>query len=429
MSQQIKTQTTTTKQPTQSKKPKQTKTTTTTVVKKQAGKQKLAKGKKWGVDFSYTLNQGTSKYVKILSMPFDNQPYPLGFGTAVPTSCVTAFRRFQPTMLGTSTAFCFKTQPSVSANFIAQYESASVTTLLSAATGTSYNATNATGILSVANQARVIACGLRVTVRYPMTGVRGSLAAIPVYSDSTNNVQALSFLNLSSLESAEWGRGNAGELTMEVTYRPLDLTSFEFGTYTLSAAAGTTFTPHLLIVGTGWVAGSYTVEVNAILHLETIGGVLASASDNRIGVGSSDEALRASAAAPAPTRILDGFDVGKFADKLHAAHRVVSSLNGLAGAVKGFNPGISFPKMAPSLPVDEGADEPSVSGLTESKEQEILPANSSSSSSSFVDLGGLDLESLPRDELLQLLKKQQQLSRRPSLDVQKPTAKPPGGWF
>jgi hypothetical protein len=239
-------------------------------------------------------------------------------------------------------------------------------------------------------------------------------------------------------------------------YRPIDLTSYEFGAYPLINPTITQNVPMMLIGGTGWNAGAFTIEYNAIVHLETIGGLLQSAADDRQGVGSSDEALRASAKAGDPTKIVNGlnFNAGH-AEKLHAAYRMAKSsaqfsqqlsnmmggghTGGIMGAINTFN-GFMRATAPDEEKKDESVDNPSGSCETtgdhtviayrkkwekeqQTSEDQALPDNS------FEDLGALDLDSLPRDELLVLLKKQQ-ASRRNSESVSaKPTTKPPGGWF
>lgn len=351
---------------------------------------------------SKSYNPGVSKYLSVLTNPFTAKPYPLGFGTAVPTSVVTGFRKFTLSPLSTTTAWAVRLIPTNGTFFLETYENALATATLVSSTVTAAAPQNAASIATIANQARVIAAGLRIVVRYATTNARGNIFAVPVYSDKIDNLQALSFNSLSGLESANWGEGGGGEIAMECNYRPLDLTSYEFGTYTLvNPSTSTQYVPMSVIGGTGWVAGSFTIEVNMVLHLETIGGVLVSAADDRCGLGSSDAALQASASAPEPTRILNPSNINEgHLASVRSAFRVAKSTIGLANQLNsmigGSNSGaFRFPLREVINPVVEEEKKETEKGEIESRPL---------SPTSYLDLNPLDLDQLPKEQLISLLK-------------------------
>lgn len=217
----------------------------------------------------------TLDYVKALEDPFFAPAPKLGIGTFAPTSKHTIwFENTAITIGALETCFAVASVPSISAP-AKTYTSTVATTLLSGATQVVYPATNSALINTLAQTGRVINWAVRVKVRAAATALPGTLGGIYFPNETRSNVETPSFSGMTSLSGYRpFSSSSTGQIGGEVQYRPIDMTSFEFYGFIVNPAliGGSTNTPTCLIVGTGWAAGTYSVEVSVVGHFETLGG-------------------------------------------------------------------------------------------------------------------------------------------------------------
>jgi hypothetical protein len=130
---------------------------------------------------------------------------------------------------------------------------------------------------------------LRVTVRYPATSMRGNLFAAYVPDDSGTNFVNQSFNGLLNLFAACSAVASAaGEITIEVQYRPMDSSAFIFTSLPTSSFPASSDFPQLYVVGTGWPTtttstGGFSYEVNQIAHYECLSGFDGAGEDSDSG--------------------------------------------------------------------------------------------------------------------------------------------------
>jgi hypothetical protein len=228
------------------------------------------------------------KYIQCLESPFSKPALKLGFGNFGPSTVRSAFNRFTYSNSATATDALIVSTPNFTlgggtlsnVGFLTAVQSATPATSWTGASVTinRVGATNATMLNSVIQSARLISMGMRVTVRYAATSVRGQLLAAFLPDETASNLFATSSNGLQGLACFKPAYSNAaGEISVEVQYRPIDASSFAFSGATLTTAtAGLSFAiPQLVVVLAGWpaAAGSYTVEINTIAHYETLCGL------------------------------------------------------------------------------------------------------------------------------------------------------------
>jgi hypothetical protein len=224
-------------------------------------------------------------YVSALQNPFFASPVRLGFGTFVPTSLRAGWFRTSATANALSTCFAVRATPTFttgntttcSSGYGMAWETTTGTVLIGASTAT-YNqaAVNSAALASVIQTARLVSMALRVTVRYPATAMRGNLFGAFIPDDSGTNFAAQSFNGLCNLfASCSAVASAAGEITIEVQYRPMDASAFIFTSLPTSSYTAATDFPQLYVCGTGWplgTAGGFSYEVNQISHYESLSG-------------------------------------------------------------------------------------------------------------------------------------------------------------
>lgn len=320
------------------------------------------------------LPRANGPYRQMLSRPFLENLKPLGFGTAVPTTCVSVYRRaaIAPPSNATSVVVIMRPQlPGMVLVYTGINDSAAINTTSAAV----YDASNQAMVVSMAQMGRIINAGLRVKVKYAATEPPGQFGAFYTHSDSYSNLLTNSPSGLMSLSGAEWDSTTSGQsMAMEVQYRPLDLTSYSFTNTFRTGWVNSVIQPLLIIVMTGWVPGRFNIEFSATMGLETLGGLLSGSIDSsRAGPGSVDEALRASETA-GPT-ILDLDSVADYAvkgatviSKLHRAYAAVQTAHEMFAAAQriatppdppdGTAPVLPAPDLDPNKP-DHTIDPPS----------------------------------------------------------------------
>jgi len=224
-------------------------------------------------------------YMKALTDPWFAPPVRLGWGSFTPSSLRAAWIRNTYSPSTTTTAFVVRATPTATSagtatsgtsGFLQTFESGSSSgQLSSASTSSNFAATNSMAFAAAVQTGRVVSMALRVTVRYPAANARGNLYGVYVPDDSGANLVASSYLTLASLFTSRTAQSSAaGEITIEVQYRPADSSSFAYNSLPTASLPATTSLPQLLVIGTGWAPNSgFTYEVNIIAHYETLSGL------------------------------------------------------------------------------------------------------------------------------------------------------------
>jgi hypothetical protein len=256
------------------------------------------------------------KYVQCLQSPFSKPALKLGFGNFGPSTVRSAFNRFTFSNSATATEALVVATPNFTNGTTSISNVGFVTAIQSATPAASWGtsvlfnrvgATNAAMLNSVIQSARLISMGCRVTVRYAATSVRGQLLAAFLPDETGANLFNTSSNGLQGLACFKPAYSNsAGEMSVEVQYRPIDASSFAFtGANLTTATAGVGFAiPQLVVLLAGWpaAAGSYTVEVNTLAHYETLCGLDGAGDDEDGGDSLSASGLTIDQAGAAAER-------------------------------------------------------------------------------------------------------------------------------
>lgn len=243
----------------------------------------------------------SNAYTNCLKRPFFAPGVRLGFGTMVPTSARSMWKRFAPATITAQQGFLMVGTPSgnsaaagglgsqaAGVGFLSCVQTGSSTALFSSANVVNVAANNIASIGTYVNTSRVVSGAMRVTVRYPTSTARGQVFAGYVPDDFRFNLGNLSSDDLSSLPfMIPCSSTAAGEVTCEVQYRPSDLESYNFigrwsttGLYPFDISV-----PQLLVLGVGWPpiatgsASNWAIECNQIFHYECLAGLTAQGSD------------------------------------------------------------------------------------------------------------------------------------------------------
>jgi hypothetical protein len=145
------------------------------------------------------------------------------------------------------------------------------TTLTAAAGITQYATTNQARLQTEYDSYRVLTAGLRVTVRYPMTSSPGRLFVLNPF-ESDQRLAGLTFNQVASLACSQpIVLDGSGVAIAEVRWRPSDLLDFEF----LSTSSSYNFnSSKLVVIGIGWTANNFSLDIEAIAHHEYHSGAL-----------------------------------------------------------------------------------------------------------------------------------------------------------
>lgn len=310
-----------------------------------------------------------NNYIKALTNPWYAPPVRLGWGTFVPTTLRASWLRYTLTPGALQTAFCISATPTIGAgagmtSFSENFISTVGTNTLAASTIASSGSYNNGVLAAVAQTGRVVSGALRVCVRYPATALRGNLVGGFLADDSGTNFRAVTFDNLSSqFQSRTVSSSTAGELVVEVQYRPSDLTSFDMnGTLMNTGGASlATILPRCYVVGTGWSPSTFSIEINQIFHYETLAGLDAGGEDEEDGNSlaaaghTMDEAGQASAKAGQPV-----ITSGLLIDAIDSAiSTIAGSRMGRGTRSRGklaFEPSVSSPQTIGMMNADEPLD-------------------------------------------------------------------------
>lgn len=163
--------------------------------------------------------------------------------------------------------------------FFHSYQAASSATVLSASTISYAGPTNASVFANVAQNFRVVAASMRITVRFAATTPRGVMYAFFLPDETQTNVELLTFNQLMSLPCAvPLHCTSSGELGGDVTYRPDDASSFEF-VGAVDPQPGVN-TGKIVFVGLWPASTSTTYDAYLIEHVECQSGLDAGQLDS-----------------------------------------------------------------------------------------------------------------------------------------------------
>lgn len=236
-------------------------------------------------------NSSVQSYLRVLRDPWFAPPIRLGFGSFIPTSIRSTWNNVSIAPTSTATCFVYIGTPAIGQGIPATnlgygqyYNTTSPDVPLTGVPSTPYPAANHVAFGAAVDTCRVIAGAVRVTVRYAATSVRGSLWVGYMADDSSFAVLSKTFTALTNVYSMRRCHSTAGgEIGGESQYRPSDSSSFNFdATLALDAtgAVGAASSiPQLIVVGTGWAAGSFSLDVNQIFHYECLSGLDAGGDD------------------------------------------------------------------------------------------------------------------------------------------------------
>lgn len=234
-----------------------------------------------------------SAYLKCLVDPWNCPPIKLGFGTFVPTSIRSQWTRNSYAAAAGVTAFAITSTQAggtgsgsgttMNSGFlnIAATGSPNTPVYGSSSTIAFFPSQNYSTFISLVDTARVIGAAMRVTVRYAATAQRGQMFGNYTPDDSFQNMATFNYASFGALYSSQRAFSNtAGELVVEVQYRPIDSTSFTFASGpTLGSFTATTSTPILAVVGSGFPSAAFTVDVDVLWHYECLAGFDANTDD------------------------------------------------------------------------------------------------------------------------------------------------------
>jgi len=226
---------------------------------------------------------GLGTYRNAVINPFFAPQTRLGWGCYTPTSLLTGWTTFSPAMNVNGTAFAVLFQPNLTgtiATTCVSYSSLlSNTTLATAPTTSNNNFVNGTSLATLADSSRIISAAMRIAVRSPDTAMRGTLGAVFLPYSTYTGITGLTYDAIRSLPSYREFSVSAIGSGGEVQYRPCDPSDF---TFTVGHTAGVSVgSPQvfLAIVGTGWPAANHAIDISAIAHHESLGGLDAAAMD------------------------------------------------------------------------------------------------------------------------------------------------------
>jgi hypothetical protein len=225
-------------------------------------------------------------YLQTLRDPWIAPPIRLGWGNFLPSGLKTAFYRTTVQSNAGATAFCIGLNPernlatTAGANLWDAWlnvHDAAGSGPINTNTCLSYSPANVTTITATSRSLRCVSAALRVVIRYLPTNVRGSVFSCHIY-DAQSAVGAIAPGTLQTLAVSQPSHSIApGEIAAEVTYRPVDPSSFEFtGT---NGVPTTQSQSNLLVCGSGVAAACFYMDIYAIAHYETLAGVSAGDSD------------------------------------------------------------------------------------------------------------------------------------------------------
>lgn len=232
--------------------------------------------------------RGLSGYVLSLRDPWTCAPVRLGWGCFSKTSLRTLFGRESYGAGAGITTFAYVFDPSSNvgaaagaglAGTLHRYVATGSAALLGAQINSITGYSNSANYLAAVQDERIVSASLRVQVRWPSGQARGVLYALWLPTETLNNIELMSVDTLSALlDTVPAHATAAGEIGIDVSYRPNDSQSFQFsttGNLPVTSAGG-----KMVVFGTGWTAASFAVDTFFICHKETQSGLDGAGSDS-----------------------------------------------------------------------------------------------------------------------------------------------------
>jgi hypothetical protein len=230
-----------------------------------------------------SVDPALSQYLGSIANPFHIDPPPLGFGTFAQTSVSSLWSRSTVSPPSTDTCFVAYMDPcSTAANstlysaqglspFLALSTTAASATFLSAYTNNiSLMPVNAPNFVTQADTFRAVSGAMKVTVRYPMTGIPGRLFALNTF-ESLQRITTMSVATMASHpEAVPVLVDGSGVAVIETKWIPRDSSSFTFTVCPTTANNHSNYVnqSNLIIFGYGWPANNFQIDVDAISHVE-----------------------------------------------------------------------------------------------------------------------------------------------------------------
>jgi len=227
-----------------------------------------------------------TQYTNTLRDPWYGPPIRLGWGCFVPTSLRTAFFRTVAVIDAIRPVDTYIMNPEfwvapfarTNNGFLHKYQTVNGAGLYSSGDWFPYGSTNNAYLSSTVQSSRVVSSALRVTVHYGAMNVPGNLFGLylPEEQAAVVNTQNADSL-IGNFAARRAINTTAGEVIIEVQYRPFDTVNFDF----FNGGGSGISTPHtsqMIVIASGFPAGS-TVTVEAIVHYESNGGLDASSDD------------------------------------------------------------------------------------------------------------------------------------------------------
>jgi hypothetical protein len=240
-----------------------------------------------------------NNYISTLMDPWFCPPVKLGFGTFSASSLRTCYRKGAFTVGNNATDFaiglnlnqittnnaCFPTVSQGAWVNFSDFPNAN-SQIGYGNDKASFATANSTTIVSTSDSYRTISSALRVTIRYAATALRGMLAGLYVPDDTPSALAGMTVSQVIGLNNSRLATSSAGgEITIEVQYRPIDSSSYQF--ISLVGQGVTVPQPQLVVVGTGWLTNTYAIEYEIIQHIETLSGLDTGGDDS----GSTGDSL------------------------------------------------------------------------------------------------------------------------------------------
>jgi hypothetical protein len=226
--------------------------------------------------------------------PFDHRPPLLGFasfqdniynvgwsrniGIALTADATCFCAMFAPvTLQADATGNWGTTQTPGYLNFVSAVDPA---TAIGAGTAAAIGPVNGTELINDFEAFRPITGAVRVTVRYPLTAAPGRLYALNL-SDSAGVLATRSYTELDALNIAKPALNTGGTSVIQGNWRQGDVTDFWFegDSYVMPTSVLSGYT---LIVGVGWEAGTFKVDLESIVHIEAQSGSIATSHGGTI---------------------------------------------------------------------------------------------------------------------------------------------------
>lgn len=229
-------------------------------------KQQKPKPQRKAVASASATSPAMRAWIMSLNDPFEHQGPRIGFGTLQPSNQCTAYLK-QTLTCNADGSLAFYLMPFVGSTTPAMAYNNNGAAVVG---WTNVSFSNAAIISSQGLEGRVISCALRVLPLIAATSVPGILTAGAVPTGTQATLAGLSPNSMAALPYGVVGLASSGAV---VSARPQDDASFTFTNNVILGSTGTLVTwsvPYFVLTG---APASASVFVEAVLNVETIGGL------------------------------------------------------------------------------------------------------------------------------------------------------------